>query len=67
MVCQLLVAGDVNGDGYQDLLIGAPSESVGLTGKAYVVFGWAGIGESNGGLFQLSSLNGANGFKLIGY
>ena len=60
-------AGDVNGDGYPDLLIGAWEASRnGLTwvGCSYVVFGGPGVG--NGGLVNLSSLNGINGFKLVG-
>lgn len=39
-----LAAGDVNGDGRPDVLIGAPSarsSGVGMTGKAYVVYGQA--------------------------
>ena len=33
-----------------------------LKGRSYVVFGGQGIGS--GGVFNLSSLNGADGFKL---
>ena len=53
-------AGDVNGDGVDDLLIGAPN-SVGLS---YVVFGRVGVGT--GGLLQLSDLDGSDGFVLNG-
>ncbi len=56
-------AGDINGDGYGDLLIGAYGHSTN-TGRSYVVFGGSGIGQ--GGLLQLASLNGTNGFKLDG-
>ena len=53
-------AGDVNGDGIADLVIGAPD----IAGKSYVVFGRAGLGAS--GSLALSSLNGTNGFVLNG-
>ena len=56
-------AGDINSDGYSDLLIGAWGHAS-YTGRSYVVFGGAGIGNS--GNILLSSLNGANGFKLNG-
>ncbi len=49
-------AGDVNGDGFDDLLIGAPR-----TGKSYVVFGQAGGFTSS---LNLSTLNGNNGFVI---
>jgi hypothetical protein len=58
-------AGDVNGDAIADLIIGAPSADEGGTdrGAAYVVFGkTAGFGAA----FELSALNGTNGFKLSG-
>ncbi len=59
-------AGDVNGDGFDDLIIGAPFASglSGLNGAAYVVFGHAGGFSSS---LDLSTLNGSNGFKIPGY
>ena len=55
-------AGDVNGDGIDDVLIGAPY-AVNGTGKSYVVFG-----QTSGFAAEifLSNLNGTNGFALIG-
>ena len=59
-------AGDVNGDGIDDLIIGAEGHDAGGDGDAgasYVVFG-----SSSGfsATLNLSSLNGSNGFKLSG-
>jgi hypothetical protein len=64
-------AGDVNGDGYDDLLMGASGVSTGqspgggliIAGAAYVVFGKASGYTAN---LNLSTLNGANGFQLNG-
>jgi Cadherin-like/FG-GAP repeat len=56
-------SGDVNGDGYSDLLIGALYHN-NNAGRSYVVFGGPGVGSS--GLLSLSSLNGVNGFKIDG-
>jgi hypothetical protein len=59
-------AGDVNGDGINDLIIGAPSaDPNGLNdaGESYVVFGrTTGFASS----FELSSLDGSNGFVING-
>jgi hypothetical protein len=57
-------AGDVNGDGYDDLIIGAQGESNhgAYSGAAYVVFGHAGPGVA----FTPADANGIHGFKLEG-
>ena len=56
-------AGDINGDGVVDLIIGA-SGANSYAGASYVVFGKPGIGGS--GSLALSSLNGSNGFIVSG-
>ncbi len=58
-------AGDFNGDGVQDVIIGARNSNAGgaNSGAAYVVFGKRGF---NNGLVKLSDLNGRNGFRLVG-
>ena len=56
-------AGDLNGDGVDDIIIGA-SGANGRAGESYVVFGGTGVGSS--GRLDLSALNGSNGFVLNG-
>jgi Ca2+-binding RTX toxin-like protein len=55
-------AGDVNGDGFDDILIGAFGAS-NEAGESYVIFGQAGGFNAS---FELSSLDGTNGFVLNG-
>ncbi len=58
--------GDFNGDGFDDLLIGAP-EAAPLPrspGEAYIIFGRPEIGA--GGVFHIADVNGLNGLRLGG-
>ncbi|MGE0860544.1 MAG: beta strand repeat-containing protein [Gammaproteobacteria bacterium] len=55
-------AGDVNGDGFDDVLVGAPGAAAGA-GRSYVVFGKAGGFSAT---LNLSTLDGANGFSVEG-
>ena len=59
-------AGDVNGDGVADVIIGAayadPNGS--NSGESYVVFGGSGVGV--GGTIELSDLDGSDGFVVNG-
>ncbi len=60
--------GDVNADGIDDFAIAAPvgrdSRWVNGRSEGYVVFGKSTMGSS--GIFELSSLNGTNGFRFSG-
>lgn len=68
-------AGDVNGDGVDDLIISAPNAdgpaedgSISV-GRAYVIFGRDTINgtDSFASTFDLSTLNGHNGFQILGH
>jgi Ca2+-binding RTX toxin-like protein len=58
-------AGDLNGDGYDDLIIGASLSGPNgpYSGASYVVFGKAGGFDPS---FELSALDGSTGFKING-
>ncbi|MBA8667684.1 FG-GAP repeat protein [Holosporaceae bacterium 'Namur'] len=51
-------AGDINGDGIDDIIIGAPGKDV-----SYVVFGSKSTFPAN---FELSNIDGTNGFAIVG-
>ena len=55
-------AGDVNGDGFADIAVTAPSarSSSSNTGQGFIVFGGASLPAS----FDLGTLNGSNGFSI---
>ena len=62
-------AGDVNGDGIGDLIIGAPfaDPNGSLSGASYVVFGRDTAVEGDFATsFSLASLDGTNGFRISG-
>ncbi|MDJ0946478.1 MAG: Ig-like domain-containing protein [Kiloniellales bacterium] len=65
-------AGDVNGDGYADVIVGAKSadpNNQSTAGQAFVVFGSAAYAGSAGQAAQVldvSTLDGSNGFALNG-
>ncbi len=56
-------AGDVNGDGYDDLIIGTGRTGYAAAGPSYVVFGKASAFTAN---LELSALDGSNGFQISG-
>jgi Ca2+-binding RTX toxin-like protein len=61
-------AGDVNGDGFADLIVGAPHATGGgysyEAGETYVVFG---TDTGFDAVLDLADLNGHNGFRLEGF
>lgn len=55
-------AGDINNDGYKDIIIGAPATYSGKTGKSYIIFG-----KANGFTdIDLNNLSLDQGFKITG-
>jgi len=55
-------AGDINGDGVEDLIIGAPSAGA-AAGEIYVVYGTA---DGFSAAVDLAGLDGTNGLRLVG-
>ena len=59
-----VAAGDVNGDGFADIIIGAPGyNSGGNTGRVYVVFGSGSLGNT---VPITTYANGTTGFAISG-
>ncbi len=58
--------GDINGDGFADVLVGAP-EAAGTAGKSYVIFGSSDrLAWGNGTLALSRLMDGSHGFSLRG-
>ncbi len=55
-------AGDINGDGITDFIIGAPKEGLSDLARTFVVFGKDNINIET---FNVSTLNGSNGFEIV--
>jgi hypothetical protein len=58
-------AGDVNGDGVTDIITGANEAWYTTSGEIYIIYGNKSK-TSEGGSFQLSELDGSNGFVIYG-
>ena len=59
-------AGDVNGDGFDDLIVGAQGadpDTLSAAGASYVIFGQSSVFASS---LNLESLDGSTGFRLEG-
>ena len=62
-------AGDVNGDGIDDLIVGAPDGGDGNAGEAYVIFGRStgfGVDVSGRRVIDLATLSASDGFIIQG-
>ena len=57
-------AGDVNGDGFGDIVVGAPDAGAyySSTGESYLIFGGANFAPS----LELSELDGSDGLRIAG-
>ncbi len=67
---QVSAAGDINGDGVDDFMIGAPQQqkvtvdgTLTWAGAVYVIFGHAGAYPA---VLDLNTLDGSNGFRMEG-
>ena len=55
--------GDINNDGYEDFLLGAPNLPGFSSGEAFIIFGGPNVGST--GSIDLTTLNGSNGFRVF--
>lgn len=68
-VISIGAAGDLNGDGFDDIVLGAPTLGIQNQGGGYVIFGTgSGFGTSVGGqsVISLANMAGAQGFSFRG-
>ena len=67
-VADILSSAGVNGDGYDDIIIGAQNaeSNEGNSGSTYVVFGKADGSNGLNGTIELSELDGSDGFRING-
>ncbi|MFM7577810.1 MAG: beta strand repeat-containing protein, partial [Microcystaceae cyanobacterium] len=67
---QVSSAGDVNGDGINDIIVGQPAgqdaQGQPFTGNAYVLFGGSNLSTGANNTLGFSALNGSNGFTIVG-
>jgi hypothetical protein len=70
MPLQVSSAGDVNGDGINDLIVGYPltqdAQGNNIPGNSYVLFGGSSLSATQNNSLGFSQLNGTNGFTIIG-
>lgn len=70
MPLQVSSAGDVNGDGINDLILGYPltqdAQENNIPGNSYVLFGGSNLSTTQNNSLGFSQLNGTNGFTIIG-
>lgn len=65
---QARAAGDINGDGFADFLVGAAAADVSAevdAGETYLILGSEAL-LGQGGILSLAGLNGTNGFRFQG-
>jgi hypothetical protein len=60
-------AGDVNRDGYDDMIVGASGSNSNLNAAAYVIFGQGSVFPNSFDVGNLKGISNPSGFKLIGY
>jgi hypothetical protein len=63
LVFSMSKAGDVNGDGFGDIILGAPFASLNASGISYLIFGHGGPFSAS---LDITNLNGTNGLELLG-
>ncbi|MBE8993954.1 FG-GAP-like repeat-containing protein [Microcystis aeruginosa] len=67
---QVSSAGDVNGDGINDVIVGYPATQDAngnyLAGNSYIIFGSSNLSSNQNNSIGFSGINGTNGFTITG-